>query len=131
MNAEEYWRAVRQHEAALPADVVWLYPLDSDTKGTHERSMDVKGNYTGAPVLVEAERLLAARRIVEKTHRLAKEDEVKAYMERVDRNSAKNIKKESLRAMKNITLSPTQFNDSLLGKQILVEEETPPPKKAA
>lgn len=72
---EEYWERVNREAASLNAKIpegkpqeVFIYSLQNYDKGTSEGHITV------------CETKLAARRIVESTHRLATEDEVEAYL---------------------------------------------------
>lgn len=64
MNLQEYWAEVRRIEQSLPEGEVWL---------VSERNTE-KGTTPGQVVLCE--RAGAARRIYEKTHRLATTEEI-------------------------------------------------------
>ncbi len=68
MDIKKYWDKVNALAPQLPGETVWLMSVDNDIKNTK------------AGAVVECVRKLAAQRIVENTHRLAKPEEVEAHL---------------------------------------------------
>jgi hypothetical protein len=80
MNIRQYWDKVNETVQRLPLEV-WLMSLENQDKGTKAGAVSV------------APRDIAARRIVEATHRIATEAEIAGYQEA----EAKRLEKDRIR----------------------------------
>jgi len=93
MDARSYWRVVREKQAEIGSEKDhWLISIANHDKGT----------LPGSVVLADS--LTAARCLVDQTHRVATDVEVRAYEKRQSEHGAKLAEQEMKRALQNIRI---------------------------
>lgn len=91
MDMKAYWKKVNETGQRLPEEV-WLMSIDNTDKGTHAGAVSV------------VPRDIAARRLVEQTHRIATDAEIATYKETEAVRLQKGEQREKRRDPRRIIL---------------------------
>lgn len=94
-NIREYWAAVRRETANLP-EFPWVTSLDDPSRG-------MVGGCT-----TQVSRETAGELLVQKSHRIASEEEVAAFWKRCEEQAAKYAEIERKRLLNSLVHVPEQ-----------------------
>ena len=97
MNTELYWNNVKATAGNIQEEFPWVMSLDSREKNTT------------AGTVTQCDRMLAAARIVDKTHRLATAEEVRAHQQKSINKANADLDRARRRAPRVTMVDPQRI----------------------